>query len=902
MSTVSLCLIVKDVGPFIEGCLASVVSWVDEVIIVDTGSHDNTVDVIRAAVPGDKLKLLFFTPETSPKGFLLDADSSWEARVPGPFSGTHMLVDFASARNMGWQAATGDWLMWIDSDDVLEGGEKLRSVLEDMEEKKIDSTMLNYDYDFDGDGHVIMRLMRERIVKRSLGTYWSGVVHEVIMPSIGLVNRYDELNVVHKRSRLGIEPTVKNRNIKILLKWVEERKHMKDHELDARMLFYLGREMMWIWPERAIAEFRRFLKFSGSAEERSIAHVYSGMLHEKSGRWEEAIKDYAAASIEFMPSPDGFFGAARAAYYKSIQPTATVKLWTEIVEWTVAGVAVRDNKAGVKGLQTEEPGERYYRPYVFLSAALVNLRRWSEAVAACDDGLKWNDKDPHLLGNKEVALARLNEQKEPQMSNAAVDIRFRRDEPVNTPAMDLPHEILMTFALQLWKRRLVEDEASAMAMLDTLPMGIQKDPKIVEAREFVLNKGKVERGELPRVEEKSSSDVVAVERRPFIEVGKKLLKIIIWTGPAWEEWNSESVEQGIGGSETAAACMGREMARRGHSVVVLGQCSEEKAGVFDGVTYIDHSKALSGTVDAFKSDVFITSRQPGVLSHGFPALVKALWVHDIHVGENTPMLAEQLMGLDVVFALTNWHKDLLLQTYPYLSPKTVEVIRNGIDVSRFAGEPKKIGNRCIYASSPDRGLERLLKFWPKIRAKVSDAELHVYYGFNTWKRMAEYRNDVRAQFEIQRFEKLLKINEPNGVHYHGRVGQKELAKAYMEAKVWAYPTWFAETFCISAIEAQAAGCVPVTSAHAALNETVQNGFLLAMPDTTPEYEAAFVERVSSLLLDEGKRREVAARARAQALAKWGWDKLAGEWEVLFARLLDEKGSRRGLAVPAYGGD
>jgi hypothetical protein len=68
------------------------------------------------------------------------------------------------------------------------------------------------------------------------------------------------------------------------------------------------------------------------------------------------------------------------------------------------------------------------------------------------------------------------------------------------------------------------------------------------------------------------------------------------------------------------------------------------------------------------------------------------------------------------------------------------VTRNGIDVSRFENEVPKVGNRLIYASSPERGLERLLDLFPLIRAAVPDAELHVYHGFKTWMAMAKNRN------------------------------------------------------------------------------------------------------------------------------------------------------------------
>src|ERR1041385_956964 len=67
--------------------------------------------------------------------------------------------------------------------------------------------------------------------------------------------------------------------------------------------------------------------------------------------------------------------------------------------------------------------------------------------------------------------------------------------------------------------------------------------------------------------------------------------------------------------------------------------------------------------------------------------------------------------------------------------------------------------------------------------------------------------------------------EDGGVYMHGRVNQAELAKWQAGQHIWLYPTAFMETFCITAIEAQAAGILPLTSNLAALKETVASDHL-----------------------------------------------------------------------------
>lgn len=94
----SLCMIVRDEEEMLPRCLTAVAGAVDEMVIVDTGSQDRTIEIAR----------------------------SFGARViEHPWSGS-----FAEARNVSFDAARGDWLIYLDADEVLaEGGaELLRSL------------------------------------------------------------------------------------------------------------------------------------------------------------------------------------------------------------------------------------------------------------------------------------------------------------------------------------------------------------------------------------------------------------------------------------------------------------------------------------------------------------------------------------------------------------------------------------------------------------------------------------------------------------------------------------------------------------------------------------------------------------------------------------------------------
>jgi len=88
MTTISLCMIVKNEENYLQNCLASVKDVVDEFIIVDTGSTDNTKEIAEKF--GAKV-----------------IDFTWQD-------------DFSTARNYSLEHATKDWILWLDADETLE--------------------------------------------------------------------------------------------------------------------------------------------------------------------------------------------------------------------------------------------------------------------------------------------------------------------------------------------------------------------------------------------------------------------------------------------------------------------------------------------------------------------------------------------------------------------------------------------------------------------------------------------------------------------------------------------------------------------------------------------------------------------------------------------------------------
>jgi hypothetical protein len=184
------------------------------------------------------------------------------------------------------------------------------------------------------------------------------------------------------------------------------------------------------------------------------------------------------------------------------------------------------------------------------------------------------------------------------------------------------------------------------------------------------------------------------------------------------------------------------------------------------------------------------------------------------------------------------------------------IVGNGLDPSRFEQAVDRNVHRFVYTSSPDRGLEQALNYWPKIKEALPDAELHIYYGFESYRRMRG----------VDGYEgHIMRLAQQPGVVWRGRVGQKALAKELMQASVLFYPGphTFNETYCIAALEAQAAGCVPVTRDNGALPETNSRGVLVPNDASPEEWVDAAVKATGT---HDRRRTFISEWARTQT---WG---------------------------------
>jgi len=338
-------------------------------------------------------------------------------------------------------------------------------------------------------------------------------------------------------------------------------------------------------------------------------------------------------------------------------------------------------------------------------------------------------------------------------------------------------------------------------------------------------------------------------------------ELAIYCPPAFEKWGEPSVLSGIGGSEEAVVYLSRALTKLGWKVTVFNDCGTME-GVFNGVTYRNYYEF--NPKDRF--NVLISWRTPELfVMDKIRAKKKWVWLHDVPATKYT---REMIDSFDKLIVLSKYHRSLV----PEVPDEKIMISSNGIVPEQFEGPIEKVERTMIYSSSYDRGLECLLKeIMPMVWRKMPDMVLHVAYGWQTFDKI-NASNPKALAWKVE-MEQLM--DHPKIIH-HGRLGHQELADLMKLTKIHVYPTEFPEINCITVQKTQCAGCVPVTTNFAALNEFNKFGLKI---DTDKIYsdkkkQKEFVEQIiyASEIMNSSESK------RQKAIKEFSWEQTARQWD------------------------
>lgn len=268
MATISLCMIVKNESKTIARCLESVAGIPDEIVIVDTGSTDDTKEIAAR-----------FTPRV--------LDFEW-------------IDDFAAARNFSFAGATMDYILWLDSDDVLLPADRAKLLeLKAGIAPEIDAVSMVYNVSFDANNNLTSSSRRLRLVRRTRNFTWAGMVHEDLEPAGPYTLLNSNIVVTHQKEISASGPS--RRNLEIF-----ERHIAQGAQLRPTDIFNYGRELqMHKEFDKAIDKYLQFLEYQDIKPElalitlNNLATSYY-MVGKPDKEWECTLK-----SLEFdVPRPE----------------------------------------------------------------------------------------------------------------------------------------------------------------------------------------------------------------------------------------------------------------------------------------------------------------------------------------------------------------------------------------------------------------------------------------------------------------------------------------------------------------------------------------------------------------------------------------------------------------------
>jgi glycosyltransferase involved in cell wall biosynthesis/2-polyprenyl-3-methyl-5-hydroxy-6-metoxy-1,4-benzoquinol methylase len=385
-------------------------------------------------------------------------------------------------------------------------------------------------------------------------------------------------------------------------------------------------------------------------------------------------------------------------------------------------------------------------------------------------------------------------------------------------------------------------------------------------------------------------------------------------------------ERSLGGSESAAYYLARELARKGHRVSCWTGIQNDVA--IDGVNYCSHGAVSNETplgtrFEHYAShtpiDALIIQRVPYAFHKRFNAKVCIWQLHDLALYRSAAHMLNGLWQVDAVTGVSEWHAKQIREVWN-LSDEVLHVVPNGVDPDLYgientgfvrigspvgriqspanpaslSGIPEDAVNLptakfiLLYQSRPERGLEHLVRPGG-IMDRVRDLPVHlIVCGYdNTMPNMAPFYAKLETDAKAL----------PN-VSFVGAFTKPQLAELQRKADLLVYSTSFDEVSCITAMEAMHAGLPILSSDCGALPETCKDAGAILLPLKNGKCdEDAFVAQLLAFFGDAHKyptelqdlrdKQLEAAKTRTWSFAA---DKLLTVIDECFARKVMQPGA------------
>jgi glycosyltransferase involved in cell wall biosynthesis len=364
------------------------------------------------------------------------------------------------------------------------------------------------------------------------------------------------------------------------------------------------------------------------------------------------------------------------------------------------------------------------------------------------------------------------------------------------------------------------------------------------------------------------------------------MKIVFYCKEAAPANIDNYLELGVSGTVSAMILASHGLTKIGHNVVVL---NNSESGNYQGTRYvkIESPEEVAWHVADFGPiDVFIANGWAGdfFLHNKVSAPTKVHWVHNFI--DRVPVeraIADGKLDYIVCISLNQ------LGTW-WRSPAFSRVtnISNSVDTRRIkalmtnARGEKKI--MFIGATRESKGFHDGLRVFRKFHSLHPDYRLYVAGGASLHGSAGPLSTNgiFEREYEDRCLKELLYDDEGNlreEIVLLGRISRKEVLEHLSNTRVaLVNPSWTSEpeTFCVSAVEAQALGVPVVSTFRGGLPEVIddgKSGILVKDKDDRTMVDA--IERITG---NERLASNFAAHGMANVAAKFDLSRIASEWD------------------------
>ena len=388
-----------------------------------------------------------------------------------------------------------------------------------------------------------------------------------------------------------------------------------------------------------------------------------------------------------------------------------------------------------------------------------------------------------------------------------------------------------------------------------------------KAKKFYPSEDVVRKISAAKLEKSGRNDVVVSQSQSLGMDNSK--QTICFYDPCGTEFDGSSIKtKPLGGTETAIINLSSCIQKLGYNVHVVANC--DAPGIYDNVVYHNIATMSNDMLKSLNIDKLVVLRNAAcTASLNGIAKEMVLWSHDTFDSPAWARITENLGLITKIVCVSDWHRNDIIEKLAIQQDKII-AIKNGVDNKLFQFPLAKTPGKCIYTSTPFRGLDILLDIWPVIKAGVPNAELYI---FSSMKLYGANYDDSQFSWLYTKAKNMEKL----GVRYFGAVKQPVLAEHLAESSLFIYPNTFPETCCMSVLNAITALTPIVTSDMAALHETVPDDCGVKVPGNpyTKEYKDKFVDACITMLTNlETWNRYI----KGCKTYDYSWEVVASEWQ------------------------